>query len=294
MFALIPVGVDYKAHRYPVVTFSLMGICTAVYLITLALALSQGREVYVWTMTHLWLIPAESRWWTFITSMFVHAGLLHLVGNMIFLFLFGSCVEDWIGRFRFVVFYLLCGLGADFAYIAFIPAHFASEIPMGGASGAISGCIGGFVLLLLKTKIEFKWFFFFFFRLASGEFFLPAWLVVSFWFLRDLASAVIAAANPEHSAGVAFGAHVGGTLCGLGLVALEKLRVNVRPVSISPQTAQLADIYLYLNEAQAGPFTLGQVRQMLSMGSIPAGTFYWKEGMEGWQSSDELFPPAQT
>jgi membrane associated rhomboid family serine protease len=238
------------------------------------------------------LIPQEPHWWTFFTSMFVHGGLLHLVGNMIFLFLFGSCVEDWIGRFRFVIFYVLCGLAADFTYIAFIPTHFASTIPMGGASGAISGCIGGFVLLLLKTKIEFKWVFVLFLRPISGEVFLPAWLVVSCWFLKDLHFAILAAANPEHSAGVAFGAHVGGTLCGLGLIALEKLRVNIRPAS-KVKRVELAVIYLFLEGAQAGPFTLGQVRQMLSIGSIPAGTYYWQEGFEDWRSSDELLPKSQ-
>jgi membrane associated rhomboid family serine protease len=264
-----------------------MGICTAVYLVILALALSNGSDVYLWTRNHLWLIPAESHWWTFLTSMFVHGGVVHLVGNMVFLFLFGSCVEDSIGRFRFVVFYLLCGLTADFTYIAFIPAHFTSDLPMGGASGAISGCIGGFLLLLLKTHIEFKWFSFFFFRPASGDFSLPAWLVISFWFLRDLVSALLASASPAESSGVAFGAHVGGTLCGVGLIALEKLRVRSRPATVT-QAARPAAIYLFLYDAQTGPFSLGQIRQMLSIGSIPEGTLYWKEGMEDWRTSDEL------
>ena len=287
MFIILPVGVDYKARRYPVVTFTLMGICVAVYLGTLGLALSNGKDVYKWTLQHLWLIPAQSHWWTFLTSMFVHGGLLHLVGNMVFLFLFGACVEEWIGRFRFVLFYLLCGLGADFAYIAFIPSHFASTLPMGGASGAISGCIGGFLRLLLNTQIEFKWFCVFFFRFWSDEFHLPAWLVISFWFLRDLVSAVLARAAPGHSAGVAFGAHVGGTLCGVGLIALEKLRLKILPAAKNPP-AEPAAIYLFLDGAQAGPFTLGQVRQMLSIRSIPPGTFYWQEGMEDWRISDEL------
>jgi membrane associated rhomboid family serine protease len=287
MFFMLPVGVDYQARRYPVVTFTLMGLCTAVYLATLALALSNGTDVYQWTLAHLWLIPGQRHWWTFLTAMFVHGGLLHLVGNLVFLFLFGSCVEDWLGRFRFVVFYLLCGLAADFTHIAFIPSHFASELPMGGASGAISGCIGGFLLLLLKTKIEFKWFFLFFFRFWTGEFFLPAWLVISFWFVRDLLSALLVAASPGESQGVAFGAHVGGMLCGVGLVGLEKLRVNFRPAA-RIRSAQPAAIFLFLDGAQTGPFTLAQVRQMLSLGSIPEGTFYWKEGMEDWRTTEEL------
>src|SRR5579864_4735651 len=148
MFFLIPVGVDYRARRYPVVTFTLMGLCTIIYLITLVLQISNGEAITDWVMQNLWLIPAESHWWAYITYMFVHGGILHLVGNMIYLFLFGSCVEDIIGRIHFIFFYFVSGLIACFAYIAMSPGHFASEIPMGGASGAISGCIGGFLLLL--------------------------------------------------------------------------------------------------------------------------------------------------
>src|SRR5271163_2814163 len=157
MFIILPVGVDYGARRYPVVTFTLMGLCTAVYLVTLGFASQYGKAAYEWSFLHLWLIPDNAVWWTYLTSMFVHGGFFHLLGNMIFLFLFGSCVEDIIGRLRFTVFYLVCGLVAEFAYIGMIPDHFASAIPMGGASGAISGCIGGFMLLLLRTHIDFKW-----------------------------------------------------------------------------------------------------------------------------------------
>jgi membrane associated rhomboid family serine protease len=226
MFLMLPVGVDYSARRYPVVTFTLMGFCIAVYFATLACALENGRPVYQWTMTHLWLIPAQSHWWTFFTSLFVHGGFFHLAGNMVYLFLFGACVEDILGRFRFAVFYLLCGLAGNFTYIAMIPQHFGSFMPPGGASGAISGCIGGFLLLLLRTQIEFKWICFFFFRFWDGEFFLPAWVVVSAWFLKDLVLALVSAAADKSAGGVAFAAHVGGTLCGLGLIAVEKLRLK--------------------------------------------------------------------
>src|ERR1043166_7944636 len=173
-FFIIPVGVDYRARRYPVVTFTLMGICVAIYLGTLIGRLT-GAAVDDWMIENLWLVPAEHHWWTYITYMFVHAGFFHVAGNMVYLFLFGSCVEDFIGRARFVVFYFLCGIAACFTHIAFSPLHFVSELPLGGASGAISGCIGVFVLLLARTRIEFKWVFFLFFRIWSGEFFLPAW-----------------------------------------------------------------------------------------------------------------------
>ena len=315
MFFLIPVGVDYRARRYPVVTFTLMGICIAVYLVSLTTTLVNGPEGRAWEFENLWLVPAESYWWSYLTSMFVHAGFFHLLGNMIYLFLFGSCVEDIIGRVHFTLFYLVCGIAAQFAYIAFSPNHFASEIPMGGASGAISACIGGFLVLLAKTRIEFKWVFFFFFRIWNGEFFMPAWLVISFWFVKDAAMMVLTAVSGTDTGGVAFGAHVGGTVVGLGWIALEKLRLKgqgdededevaqIRPqpvarttarIRVTPKAQELTEpqtIYLFLNGSQAGPYALSNIEQMFAAGSLPADTLYWQEGMDEWRLADELRPP---
>ena len=297
------------------VTFTLMGLCTIIYLVTLVLQISKGDEVTVWVYRNLWLIPAESHWWAYITWNFVHEGFLHLLGNMIYLFLFGSCVEDIIGRGRFIIFYFLCGMIACFAHIAMSPEHFASEDPLGGASGAISGCIGGFLLLFARTKIEFKWVIFIFFFIRAGEFFLPAWLVISFWFLKDFASMVAVSAT-GHNAGVAFAAHVGGTLGGLALIALEKPRLkrlgqleeeeteepqtgtNRLPVArpgvlraAAPAVMETPTIFLFLNGAQAGPYTTPQVQQMLATGAISSETFYWQQGMDDWRSAEELREP---
>ena len=222
MFFFLPVGVDYQARRYPVVTFVLMGLCTVVFFAALPASQPSLFDPYPWAFQHLWLIPAQSYWWTYLTSMFVHGGFMHLLGNMVYLFLFGSCVEDLIGRWRYTIFYVLCGLASEFTNIAFSADHFASEIPLGGASGAISGCIGGFLLLLPRTRIEFKWFFWFWFRFWAGEFYLPAWLVIAGWFLRDFAGLMIAQLKPAHG-GIAFGAHVCGTLFGAAVLASRKL-----------------------------------------------------------------------
>src|SRR5438128_2130775 len=102
MFILLPVGMNYQTQRAPVVTFTLMGMNILVYLVSLGFLLGQGSDSAIWMHQHLWLIPADSTWYTYLTSMFVHAGFFHLLGNMLYLFLFGCCVEDMIGRWRFL------------------------------------------------------------------------------------------------------------------------------------------------------------------------------------------------
>lgn len=235
---------------------------------------------------------------------------------MVYLFLFGACVEDHIGRVRFTLLYLLGGVVACLAHIAGEPGHFASEIPLGGASGAVSACIGGFVLLLAKTEIEFKWLFFFMFRIWTGEFHLPAWLVISFWFAKDLFWAVIRLTAGEGGGGVAFAAHVGGFLAGFAWLFLERPRLRrlaeAEPAEAEWEAAQAlraryrvapghrappeppaepASIYLHAAGEQFGPFTLDQVQAMFTTRQVGPDTLYWQEGMEEWRSVEEPRPP---
>ncbi len=299
MFFILPVGVDYQARRYPVVTFTLIGLNVVMWLLSLV-ANAHGTalpgELSEWEM-NLWLIPAHSGWHAYLTTLFVHAGFLHLLGNMVYLFLFGSPVEDIIGRWQFVIFYLLGGLVADFAHIAFTPEHFASLMPLGGASGAVSACIGGFMLLLAKTRIEFKYLIILFVRFWSGEFFLPAWLVMSFWFLEDLVFAVLSLGSS--GGGTAFGAHVGGFASGMAMIALYQLlqrqwgasaEVDDEQIELEPAPIPMdaATIYLFDGVNQSGPFSSTQISQMLALGSITADAMYWQEGMPDWGSVQEL------
>ncbi len=305
-FVVFPAGVDYRARRYPVVTFTLIGLNVLVYLVTLAVRLNGGSAVDPWIYEHFWLIPAQSTWYTYLTSLFMHSGLTHLVFNMLYLFLFGACVEDLIGRTKFTVLYLLGGLIASLTYIAAAPGHFTSRIPVGGASGAIMACIGGFLLFLARTKVEFKWvfvlLFFFVFRVFSGSFFLPAWLVISFFFGGDLLGEVLTLGGVVSSS-VAFAAHLGGFLWGLGAISLEKQwqtrlepakeapDASLRLPHAAPATNETGTIYLFVNDAQAGPFTLTQVHEMLALGSIPADAHYWQEGMTEWRGVADLQNP---
>ena len=159
MFLIIPTGVNYATKRYPVVTFSLIGANVAVYLAGLIHSFvgADADVVDTWWLNTFWLIPNQSVWYTYITTMFVHAGFFHLIGNMLYLFLFGSAVEDTIGRWKYALLYFVGGFVADFGHILTTSEHFASEIPLGGASGAISACLGAFLILLPKMEVNFRW-----------------------------------------------------------------------------------------------------------------------------------------
>lgn len=311
MFFFLPIGMNYRTERLPLVTLSLIGLNTLIYLVSLFFYFRTDGDSDLWIMQHFWLIPAKSYVWTYLTSMFVHAGFFHLFGNMIFLFLFGSCVEDMIGRLRFAVFYLVAGYVAELFFIATDPQHFYSWIPMGGASGAITGCMAMYLMLRADVDIEFVYaFWFLFFR--AGKFELPAWMAIVFWFLRDLIYTVIGMErHGGHDGGVAHGDHVGGFLAGLGLLAAYKYWVKPReqaaqePVLLfdpAPAVAAARDaremastetptIYLYDGNEQTGPFTLSQIQVKLRRGEVSREASYWSEGMSDWQSVVDLAGP---
>ena len=155
------------------------------------------------------VLGAERTWYTPLSSMFMHGGWIHLIGNMWFLWLFGNNVEDSMGHTRYFAFYLLCGLVAAAAQTFITPS---SIIPMVGASGAISGVMGAYVVLYPRVRVHlFVPLGFFFFRTA-----VPAYLMLGYWFLLQLLGG--SAASGE--GGVAFWAHVGGFLAGAALIAL--------------------------------------------------------------------------
>ncbi len=149
-------------------------------------------------------------WPTGFTSMFLHGGWFHLLGNLWFLWVFGNNVEDSMGHGRFLVFYLLCGLCAAAAQVAVDPA---SAVPMVGASGAISGIMGAYVLLYPRVRVRVIVFLGIIFFRAG----LPAWAMLGYWFLLQLGGATMAQGG---EGGVAFSAHAGGFLAGLLLIPL--------------------------------------------------------------------------
>ncbi|HVH10308.1 MAG TPA: rhomboid family intramembrane serine protease [Gemmatimonadales bacterium] len=156
------------------------------------------------------VVTAQANWWTVITSMFLHAGWVHLIGNMWFLWVFGNNIEDSMGHGRFVVFYLLCGIAAATAQIISDP-H--SAVPMVGASGAISGVMGAYVLLFPRVRVHtLVWLGFFVTTVA-----LPAYVILGYWFFYQLLLGTVTALT-RMEGGTAFWAHVGGFLAGLALI----------------------------------------------------------------------------
>jgi len=146
-----------------------------------------------------------SSWHTVITSMFMHGGWMHLIGNMWFLWIFGNNVEDAMGHFRFVLFYLLCGISAAALQTAFDPN---SVIPMVGASGAIGGVMGAYVLMYPRVHVHL----FVFLGFYATTFAVPAYFMLGYWFLVQLVSGSVAIG--AQGGGVAFWAHVGGFVAG--------------------------------------------------------------------------------
>jgi len=143
-------------------------------------------------------------YFNFLSSMFMHGDIMHIAGNMLFLWIFGDNIENLIGHMRFALFYLLCGLAAALAQIAMSPD---SIIPMLGASGAISGVLGGYVLLFPQKKVRA-----FIFRIYTT---VPAYVALGIWIGYQL---ILGFLTPSGTGGVAYAAHIGGFIAGVAMI----------------------------------------------------------------------------
>jgi len=157
------------------------------------------------------VLGVERHWFAPLTSMFLHGGWLHLIGNMWFLWVFGNNVEDSMGRVRYLAFYLLCGLAAAAAQTFMSPS---SIVPMVGASGAISGVMGAYVILYPRVRVHMLVFLFVF----VTRIVVPAYLMLGYWFLLQL----LGGSAAQGEGGVAFWAHVGGFIAGAALISIFK------------------------------------------------------------------------
>jgi membrane associated rhomboid family serine protease len=161
---------------------------------------------------HVMCVVGQPHYWTVLTSMFTHGGWLHLIGNMWFLWVFGNNIEDAMGHWRFILFYLLCGVLATGAQVLLAPN---SAVPMVGASGAISGVLGAYLLLFPRVRVHVLVFLGFFVTTIV----LPAYLMLGYWVLLQFLGGLPMLGGRDVG-GVAFFAHIGGFLAGLLLIRL--------------------------------------------------------------------------
>ncbi|HKC58123.1 MAG TPA: rhomboid family intramembrane serine protease [Vicinamibacterales bacterium] len=210
---MIPLRDIIPSRTTPVVTIALIVVNVLVFLYELSL----GRGVDAFTL-YWGLVPAAFSWVTVLTSMFLHGGILHVAGNMLYLWIFGDNVEDRMGHGRFLVFYLLCGVAAALAQTITAPD---SLVPMVGASGAIAGVMGAYFVLYPKSRIVTLVPLFFFFQIIE----VPAILFLGIWFLMQFVSGLgsIVTVAARSTGGIAFWAHVAGFVAGIsGVVVFRR------------------------------------------------------------------------
>jgi membrane associated rhomboid family serine protease len=220
---VFPLHDDNPTELFPLFTIGIIVACVAVWILVQGAGTSQ--ELLDGSICALGAIPGEVTgrlagrgpcpaggltWPALFTSMFLHGSWMHLIGNMWFLWIFGNNVEDSMGRLRFVVFYLLTGLVAIGAQILLDPT---SPVPTVGASGAIAGIMGAYIVLYPRARVATLFFFFVFFRIVP----LPAWVILGYWFLIQVFSQT---AGPGSGGGVAYAAHIGGFVAGTALIRL--------------------------------------------------------------------------
>lgn len=206
---MMPLGDDNSGRRItPLVTYVLIALNVLVFF----LELNNGESfIQRWAFVpSRFLADPGGDFITLFTSMFMHAGWLHLLGNMLYLWIFGDNVEDRLGHGLFIVFYILCGLAATFAQLAF---NMDSNIPNLGASGAIAGVLGAYLIMFPRGRVN----------VLLGRFVTPmsALIVIGFWFLIQIFSQISAfTASSQTEGGVAYMAHIGGFIAGVILTFL--------------------------------------------------------------------------
>jgi membrane associated rhomboid family serine protease len=205
MGGLIPLGdASRRSRQFPVVTTLIVVLNAFAFFQELSYG---NRFVYAWSAVPIYIVHGQ-RWITLLTSMFMHGSWMHIIGNMVYLWAFGREIEDAMGEFRFLLFYLAGGVVAMLAQIAGDPF---SRIPSLGASGAIAAVMGAFIVTYPRDRIKTLVFFLIFFRVT----FIPAAILIGFWFLMQLFHFGMVA--EVKTGGVAYLAHIGGFLFGVVL-----------------------------------------------------------------------------
>ena len=229
---MFPLYDDIPSSRKPLVTWALLAANVGIFL--WQTASGTGQELWAWKfglvpweLTHGSELTPEvpsSPYLNLFSSMFLHGDVMHLGGNMLYLWIFGDNVEDRLGPVRFLIFYVLSGLAATLFFVWTQPGL---RIPLVGASGAIAGVLGAYLVSFPKARVATLIFLGFFIRVV----YIPAVVVLGLWFVLQILSGLPTVASAEESGGVAFMAHAGGFVAGIVLVFLMARRrsLGVRP-----------------------------------------------------------------
>ena len=205
---MFPIRDHNPSERTPYVTYALIALNVVIFLSYWPLFDDQralGAFYDTWGMRPI-EVSNGIETYTLLTSMFLHGGLMHLVGNMLFLWVFGDNLEDQMGHVPFLIFYLASGIGADLGQLLADPS---SPVPVVGASGAIAGVMGGYLLLFPKAKVDILIIFIIFFKVFP----VPAWIMLGLWFGLQVFNGV--GSLGATGGGVAYWAHAGGFIVGL-------------------------------------------------------------------------------
>ena len=232
---MLPLKDNVPTRRFPIVTVAIIAVNVVVWLWQVRTGIDKTvlhDGYYPCSLQGPCVSPASQFhhlvWWKgAVTSMFMHGGWVHIGGNMLFLWIFGNNVEDALGRVRFVVWYVLAGLSAT-ALQTLVTLHFSNaagaSIPNVGASGAIAGVLGAYLVLLPNARVLTAIFIFF---IIIRE--IPAIWFLGIWFLFQLWDGGFAIVHPQASGGVAFFAHIGGFVFGMATVYLFASRRPLQP-----------------------------------------------------------------
>jgi membrane associated rhomboid family serine protease len=215
---VIPLRDTIPCRRFPIVNTVIIGLNVLVFLLESVLSQDQlDQFIWLWGLVpaYLWHGGGLNRWLSLFTSMFLHGGWWHLISNMLALYIFGDNVEDRLGSFRYVLFYLFGGLVASAAHLV---AYSDSTLPTVGASGAIAGVLGAYLVLYPQARVVTLVPLFYFIRIVE----VPAFIYLGFWFVSQLFNGLFALSTADvlQSGGVAWWAHIGGFVFGLAIIRL--------------------------------------------------------------------------
>ncbi len=218
---MLPLGDDDSSRRtFPIVTYGLIALNLLIFLVELS---SGDAFIERWSFVpSRFAADPSGQFLTIFSSMFMHAGWLHILGNMLYLFIFGDNVEDRLGHARYLFFYLLCGVAATFAQYMF---SIGSSVPNLGASGAIAGVLGAYIIMFPGERVRVL--------LGYAVVRMSAVVVIGFWIILQVISSLSAftASSQTGSGGVAYMAHIGGFIAGIVLTFIFGARTDRRLLS---------------------------------------------------------------